>query len=133
MQTLFSHRWHHLPLEEVATLMESDGERGLDMFEVSRRQAHFGPNQISLKKGKSPLLLFLQQFHQPLIYILLVAVAVTVVRSGKKATIAVSELVPGDLVLLQSGDKVPADRPEWFRWRQSGQLCCQRACACSND
>jgi len=155
MQTLFSQHWHHLPLDEVATLMESDGERGLDMFEVSRRQAHFGPNQISLKKGKSPLLLFLQQFHQPLIYILLVAVAVTsalkewidsgvifgvvlvnsvigyvqeskalkaiealthtmqgaatVVRSGKKATIAVSELVPGDLVLLQSGDKVPAD------------------------
>jgi calcium-translocating P-type ATPase len=33
----------------------------------------------------------------------------TVVRAGKKAKIAASELVPGDLVILQSGDKVPAD------------------------
>ena len=155
MQTLFSHHWHHLPLDEVTTLMESDGDHGLDMFEVSRRQEHFGPNQLSLKKRKSPLLLLLQQFHQPLIYILLVAVAVTfalkewidsgvifgvvlvnavigyvqeskalkaiealthtmqgeatVVRSGEKTKITASNLVPGDLVLLQSGDKVPAD------------------------
>ena len=33
----------------------------------------------------------------------------TVVRAGKKEKIAATELVPGDLVLLQSGDKVPAD------------------------
>jgi len=155
MQTLFSQHWHHLPLDEVATLMESDDDHGLDMFEVSRRQAHFGPNQLTLKKRKSPLLLLLQQFHQPLIYILLVASAVTfalkewidsgvifgvvlvnaaigyiqeskalkaiealthtmrgeatVLRSGKKTKITASDLVPGDLVLLQSGDKVPAD------------------------
>ena len=33
----------------------------------------------------------------------------TVVRAGKKEKIPATELVPGDLVLLQSGDKVPAD------------------------
>jgi magnesium-transporting ATPase (P-type) len=32
-----------------------------------------------------------------------------VIRAGKKESIAASELVPGDLVLLQSGDKLPAD------------------------
>lgn len=33
----------------------------------------------------------------------------TVVRGGKRIEVASSELVPGDVVLLQSGDRVPAD------------------------
>ncbi len=33
----------------------------------------------------------------------------TVQRDGKRAQLAVAELVPGDVVFLQSGDKVPAD------------------------
>jgi len=33
----------------------------------------------------------------------------SVIRNGKKATINVEELVPGDIVMLKSGDKVPAD------------------------
>ncbi|MCX6778206.1 MAG: HAD-IC family P-type ATPase, partial [Candidatus Micrarchaeota archaeon] len=34
---------------------------------------------------------------------------VTVVRGGKRKSIDVKELVPGDLITLESGDKVPAD------------------------
>ncbi len=155
MDTLLSRHWHHLPRDEIAMLLESDAARGLDIFEVAHRQGHFGPNRLTLKKGKSPLLLFLLQFNQPLVYILLGAAAITfalqewvdsgvifavvlvnaiigfiqeskalkaiealacamegtatVVRAGKKEKIAASELVPGDLVVLQSGDKVPAD------------------------
>jgi len=155
MDTLLSRHWHHLPREEVATLLESDGAKGLDIFEVAHRKTHFGPNCLTLKKGKSPLVLFLLQFNQPLVYILLGAAFITfalqewvdsgvilavvlvnaiigfiqesralkaiealaramegtatVVRAGKKEKIAATELVPGDLVLLQSGDKVPAD------------------------
>ena len=136
-------------------LLESDGAKGLDTFEVARRQTHFGQNRLTLKKGKSPLVLFLLQFNQPLVYILLGAAAITfalqewvdsgvifavvlvnaiigfiqeskalkaiealahaiegvatVVRAGKKVKIPATELVPGDLVQLQSGDKVPAD------------------------
>ncbi|WP_024301544.1 HAD-IC family P-type ATPase [Pseudogulbenkiania sp. MAI-1] len=33
----------------------------------------------------------------------------TVLRDGERLTLAASQLVPGDVVLLQSGDKVPAD------------------------
>ena len=33
----------------------------------------------------------------------------TVVRDGRRATIAAEELVPGDAVFLQAGDRVPAD------------------------
>ena len=155
MDTLLLEHWHHLPREEVEILLESDGSKGLDTFDVAHRQARFGPNRLTRKKGKSPLVLFLLQFNQPLVYILLGAAFVTfalhewidsgvifavvlvnsvigfvqeskalkaiealaramkgvamVVRAGKKEIVAASELVPGDLVLLQSGDKVPAD------------------------
>ncbi len=77
MDTFLSKQWHHLPQGEVATLLESDGAKRLDMFEVAHRQTRFGPNRPTLKKGKSPLFLFLLQFHQPLIYILLAATLVT--------------------------------------------------------
>ncbi|MBT8121119.1 MAG: HAD-IC family P-type ATPase, partial [Gammaproteobacteria bacterium] len=155
MDTLLAKHWHHLPSEEIATLLESDGTRGLDTFEIAHRQAQYGPNRLTVAKGKGPLVLFLLQFNQPLVYILLGAVAVTfalqewvdsgvifavvlvnavigfiqesralkaiealartmegaamVIRAGKKEKITAVELVPGDLVLLQSGDKVPAD------------------------
>lgn len=33
----------------------------------------------------------------------------TVIRGGERSVIAAEELVPGDMVLLESGDKVPAD------------------------
>ena len=155
MDTLLFRHWHHLPQDEVATVLESDGTNGLNTFEVTHRQAHFGPNRLTQKKGKNPLVVFLQQFHQPLVYILLAAAAITfalqewvdsgvifgvvlinatigyvqesralkaiealactmegtatVMREGDKQTIPAIELVPGDMVLLQSGDKVPAD------------------------
>ncbi len=155
MDALLSKHWHHLPEDEVAALLEADGAKGLDTFEVAHRQSQFGANRLTQKKGRSPVVLFLLQFHQPLVYILLAAAAITfalqewidsgvifavvlvnsvigfiqeskarkaiealargmegsalVVRAGQKEQIAASALVPGDLVLLQSGDKVPAD------------------------
>ncbi|MCG6964977.1 MAG: hypothetical protein LJE59_00520 [Chromatiaceae bacterium] len=58
-------------------MLESDKAKGLDMFEVGHRQKRFGPNRLTLKEGKSPLIVFLCEFHQPLIYIPLGAVIVT--------------------------------------------------------
>jgi len=155
METLIGKHWHHLPADEVIDLFESNQEKGLDLFEVDNRQKHFGPNVITGKKGKGPLVRFLLQFHQPLIYILIAAGTVTaflqewvdavvifgvvlvnaiigfiqeakavkaiealartmtteatVLRAGEKQRISSAAVVPGDIVLLQSGDKVPAD------------------------
>ncbi|MBN1827897.1 MAG: cation-transporting P-type ATPase [Deltaproteobacteria bacterium] len=155
MGTIIGKHWHHLPADEVSDLLVSDKEKGLDLFEVDKRQKEFGPNALTRKKGKGPLLRFLLQFHQPLIYILMAAGTVTallqewvdagvicgvvlvnasvgfiqeakavkaiealartmtteatVLRAGEKQRISSAELVPGDVVLLQSGDKVPAD------------------------
>lgn len=38
-----------------------------------------------------------------------IATEATVIRDGRKTKVASSELVPGDIVVLTSGDKVPAD------------------------
>lgn len=155
MHTLFGKHWHHLPIEEVVKVLGVDKERGLDLFERQNRQRHFGPNLLKGKKGKSPIVRFLLQFHQPLIYILIAASVITalfkapvdalviftvvivnaiigfaqeskavqaiealaktvttqatVLRSGEKTIIPSEEIIPGDIVFLQSGDKVPAD------------------------
>ncbi|MDP1897827.1 MAG: cation-transporting P-type ATPase, partial [Sulfurimicrobium sp.] len=69
--------WHHLPAAEVAALLESDPERGLEQEEVERRQERFGLNRLTPKKRRGPLLRLLLQFHQPLIYLLLVSSAIT--------------------------------------------------------
>ena len=155
METLLSRHWHSISSQEVARFLESDLELGLDQFEVRRRQEHFGPNRITEGKKTSPFVLFLQQFNQALVYILIVAGLITlsmqewvestfifgvvlinaiigflqeskavaamealmqtmetqttVIRAGKQVRLNAASLVPGDVVLLQNGDKVPAD------------------------
>ncbi len=147
--------WHHLSESEVIDLLNSHPDTGLDQSDIKIRREEFGFNTLTVKKGNGPLLRFLLQFHQALVYILLVAIGVklylndwvaasvilgvvllnsligffqegkalsalaalsrtlntkaTVLRSGEKQHIDARELVPGDIVLLQSGDKVPAD------------------------
>jgi len=147
--------WHSQPLSELTKNFDVEVDRGLSNVEVQRRLDLYGPNRLSLRPGKSGLRLLSEQFHQPLVYILLVAASVTaflqewvdssvifgvvlinavtgfvqeanalkaidalnrglnasatVLQEGQRHKILANELVPGDLVVLQSGDKVPAD------------------------
>lgn len=82
MQTLLSKHWHYLPVEEIQEILETDTEHGLDRFEVQHRQARFGPNALTPRKGRSPLLRFLLQFNNPLIYVLLIASVITTLVKG---------------------------------------------------
>ena len=155
MNNLREKHWHHHPLEEMARLLETDIIKGLDNLNVKERQRLYGMNRLTPQKSQSLFMLFLMQFHQPLVYILLVASIITfvlqayidsgvifgvilvnaivgfvqeakalkameslvqsmegsatVIRGGHKITVSASELVLGDLVVLRSGDKVPAD------------------------
>ncbi|MBE0505088.1 MAG: cation-transporting P-type ATPase [Marinospirillum sp.] len=155
MKSLPKELWHHLAEEDVFEALKSDHHEGLSSSEVEERLRLFGSNSITAQKPVPAWKRFLLQFHNPLIYILLVATLVTfflkeyidsavifgvvivnaiigymqeakaedainslkkmlsanasVVRNGKRVSIPATELVPGDIVYLASGDKVPAD------------------------
>lgn len=154
-EEMLERQWHQLPVQEVVQTLASTGDRGLTADEARERQERFGPNQLTPQKEKNPWLQFLKQFNQPLLYILLIAGAVslflqhwldagvifavvlinatvgyiqesraekamkalaesvtteaTVIRDGEQQRLPSKELVPGDVVKLSSGDKVPAD------------------------
>jgi Ca2+-transporting ATPase len=146
--------WHALKTEEALRELKV-GDEGLAEKEALKRLIIYGPNELKKKKGKSPISLFLQQFANVLIVILLIAVGLSLfvgepidaiiilaivvasatlgftqeyrsekavealkrmaapsaiaIRDGKETKIAANQLVPGDIILLYTGDKVPAD------------------------
>ncbi|MCU0533362.1 MAG: cation-transporting P-type ATPase [Hydrococcus sp. Prado102] len=71
-----SQPWHHLPVREVTQHLNSNLEAGLTSASVAKRRERFGANELKGKPGKSPIVRFLLQFNQPLLYILLVAGAI---------------------------------------------------------
>jgi len=77
MKGLTPNHWHEIEDSEVARLLESDPARGLSEAEVEARRRHFGPNEMTAQKRMSEWMRFLLQFAQPLMYILLLASAVT--------------------------------------------------------
>jgi len=147
--------WHNQSATDLLSKLNSNPEYGLSEQEAEKRLRQYGPNNLTPRRGKSPLRLFLSQFHQPLVYILLLSGTITAfleewvdssvifgvtlvnaligfvqeanalkainalarelninsttLRGGQHRTLAATELVPGDIVLLQSGDKIPAD------------------------
>lgn len=64
--------WHALPPDESLERLASQ-HTGLDSSDAARRLAEHGQNRLPQGTAKSPLLRFAQQFHNLLIYVLLVA------------------------------------------------------------
>jgi cation-transporting P-type ATPase F len=155
IEQLTDRQWHQQSADDAATYLSTDLAAGLSTAEVPQRQEQYGFNELKGKAGTSPIVRFLMEFNQPLIYILLIAGVVTlllqdwvdagvilgvmlinatigfvqeskaenaiaalaksvtteatIIRDGQKMRLNSRELVPGDLVSLASGDKVPAD------------------------
>ncbi|HUG07399.1 MAG TPA: HAD-IC family P-type ATPase [Acidimicrobiia bacterium] len=146
--------WHTLEVSEVEDRLRT-GARGLSSPEATARLSVHGPNRLEEEPPPSALVVFVRQFRSPLIFILLAAMAVTlllaeyldsvvigvvlllnavigffqerkaegavralmqlvvpvarVIRDGQDQEIDSRELVVGDVVLLESGVRVPAD------------------------
>ena len=77
MNGLPSLAWHAVSADQIARVLASDPVVGLTTSEAAIRQARYGPNRIPAKRGRSWWFRLLLQFHAPLVYILLVAAAVT--------------------------------------------------------
>ncbi|WP_410645097.1 cation-translocating P-type ATPase [Amycolatopsis sp. lyj-346] len=147
--------FHARPATAVAEQLGVDPVRGLSAEEAGARLDRFGPNTVTAPAGPGLVLRVLRQFHDPLIYVLLLAGVVTglfggyvdagviggvvllnalvgfvqesraqraldalsrmvpsdatVLRDGVTRRIPAAELVPGDVVELAAGDRVPAD------------------------
>ena len=141
--------WHNLDVSEVLTFLGSKHD-GLSQEDAQRRLAQFGPNELAEKEKISPWRIFLEQFKNFLIIILLVAVALSaitgevadaivifaivlfaaglgfiqeyraeramealkrmaapmasVLRGSEETEIPSRELVPGDIIILRTGD-----------------------------
>ncbi len=146
--------WHTLSLDTVCRRLGVSYD-GLAEHEARSRLETYGTNELKTTGGISPWKLFVEQFKNVLIVILLiatllsaflgheieaVAIAVivifavllgfvqeyraeraiealrlmaaptaTVIRDGAEIEVPAENVVPGDVVLLGSGDKVPAD------------------------
>jgi magnesium-transporting ATPase (P-type) len=145
----------HAQAPEAALLGLGAVPSGLTFAESQHRLSVHGPNHLPPPQRHGPLRRFLLQFHNPLIYVLLAAAAVTlwiedhidagvilgvvvinavigfvqegkaeraldavramlathatVLRDGERHEIGSATLVPGDIVLLEAGTRVPAD------------------------
>jgi magnesium-transporting ATPase (P-type) len=151
-------QWHRLESGSVFKKLQT-GPEGLTDTEYRQRLEKFGFNELKTARP-SALVRFLRQFHNPLVYILLIAASITaslslmgremwadtiviigvvvlnailgfiqegkaekalealqsmivtesnVLRNNTEHIIPAREIVPGDIVVLGEGDKVPAD------------------------
>ncbi|SKA72624.1 Ca2+-transporting ATPase [Clostridium sp. USBA 49] len=129
--------------------------KGLTQNDAEKRLKTYGLNQLESKKKISPIKIFLSQFNDFIVWVLIAATVISfmmnekadaitifiiivmnavlgfiqeyktekslealkklaaptskVLRDGKVQVINAEYIVPGDLVLLESGDRVPAD------------------------
>ncbi|MGI6244274.1 MAG: HAD-IC family P-type ATPase [Pseudochelatococcus sp.] len=66
--------WHALPVEAVRRRLQA-GEDGLDQAQVRERLAAHGPNRLPEPPRRNPIMRFLAQFDNVLIYVLLAGAA----------------------------------------------------------
>src|SRR4030095_2837442 len=153
--TMTNQLWHSMEIESILQKLETDPEQGLSLEEAQRRLGEYGYNELGEEAKTSPFILFLNQFKNTLIIILIAATVLsaligdlldagiilaivvfcamlgfvqeyragraldalkkmltpttTVLRGGKELEVLAKELVPGDILLLEAGDKIPTD------------------------
>jgi Ca2+-transporting ATPase len=165
LENIHAHSINH---EDVVEKMKSSVEVGLTENDAQKRIEVYGRNELVKEKGKTALQIFIGQFKDFLIYLLMFAILISVIigiykssdpsegwpseytdalviaailivnailgfyqeyqaersleslkklaphfakvrRDGRVIEIAVEDVVPGDIILFEEGDKFPAD------------------------
>ena len=75
-------------VQQTLTEMQSAPE-GLTAQEAARRLEQYGPNQLEEGKKKSPLVVFLEQFKDLLVVILIIAAAISMASGNIESTIVI--------------------------------------------
>ncbi|MEN3202928.1 MAG: calcium-translocating P-type ATPase, SERCA-type [Atribacterota bacterium] len=70
-------KWHALSGDVIASLLQTDPVSGLSREEAEKRLLQYGPNVLAEKKPKSIVTMFLEQFRDFLVLILLGAAAIS--------------------------------------------------------
>lgn len=65
--------WYQLPQDEIESILNSRMEEGLTKSEQERRLKLDGPNQLEEGKKQSAILMFLAQFKDFMVLVLLAA------------------------------------------------------------
>jgi Ca2+-transporting ATPase len=152
-QAILEHA-HKLSVSDLFNELKTS-EKGLSLEGAEHRLHKYGLNELKEEKKIHPLVIIFEQFKSPLIWILLVALVISiiigetidasvigviivlnavlgfvqeyraeraiealkkmaslkakVIRGGREVIIDAIHLVPGDVMILETGDKIPAD------------------------
>ncbi len=104
MQKLENIDWHSISIEHTLKHLHTN-ENGLSSKHVKQRKKIYGYNRLKPPKRRSLLVRFLIQFHNILIYILLVATSITLLlRHWIDATVIIAVVFLNALVgCIQEG------------------------------
>ncbi len=88
METVKKH-WHTLEGAQALAGLDSDAAGGLTGAEAARRLEQYGPNALAEGKKKSVLQVFLEQFKDLMVIILIIAAVVSLISGEGESTLVI--------------------------------------------
>jgi Ca2+-transporting ATPase len=90
--------WHTLGVDESLNKLQSDPEQGMTSKEVAVRLERYGTNELTEKAGRSPLKIFIDQFTNIMLLMLMAVAVVSAVldiqaKEFPKDAVAISSIV----------------------------------------
>ncbi|MDI6744606.1 MAG: calcium-translocating P-type ATPase, PMCA-type [Thermodesulfovibrionales bacterium] len=85
-------RWHQKNADEVIEGLNSS-LKGLSSEEAQKRLAEYGPNELMEKKKKTPFMMFMDQFKDFMILVLIAAAVISGIIGEPSDTIAIAVIV----------------------------------------
>ena len=90
--TAREHNWHSLDMDTALALLNT-GSGGLEMSEAARRLAEYGPNELESGEQVSRLKILLAQLTNPLVFVLMVAAAISLLAGKTTDAIVIGVVI----------------------------------------